>query len=108
MSQGHKSVVFVAGADDRVDGSNDAVFFIYLAVLLAAQADGIDIILLCKTVRLAGTGQDDGDAAVKAFFFVGNVDGIIGKGPEEYAFAELQYLDRMGRARVEFTYVFHR
>ena len=45
----------------------------------AAQADGVDVVLLGKAVRLARAGQDDGDAAVKAFFFVGNVDGIIAK-----------------------------
>ena len=38
----------------------------------------------------------------------GDVDGVVGKGPEEHAFAELQYLNRAGRARIEFAYIFHR
>ena len=108
MSQGHEGVVFVAGADDRINRGYDAVFLIYLAVLLAAQADGVDVVLFGKAVRLARAGQDDGDVAVKVVFFVGDVDGVVGKGPEEHAFAELQYLNRAGRARIEFAYIFHR
>ena len=89
MSQGHERIIFIAGAEHGLDGSNDPVFFIDFAILLAAQADRVNIILFSKAVRLARPGHDDSDAAIKTIFFISYIDGVIDEGPQEIAFSEL-------------------
>ena len=108
MGQSHEGVVFIAGADDGLDGSDDAVFFVNFAVLLTAQADRVNVILLGEAVRLARTRHDDSDAAIEAIFFIGYIDSVVDKGPKENAFTELQDTDGMFCFCIKFIYVFHR
>ena len=108
MGQSHEGVVFIAGADDGLDGSDDAVFFVNFAVLLTAQADRVNVILLGEAVRLARTRHDDSDAAIEAIFFIGYIDSVVDEGTQEVAFTELQDTDGMFCFCIKFTYVFHR
>ena len=89
MGQGHEIFIFVASTEYSLDGCNDPVFFIDSAILLSAEADRVNIILLGEAVCLASPGHDDSDAAIKTIFFISYIDCVVNEGPKENAFTEL-------------------
>ena len=80
------------------DGGDEASGLDGLAVLDAAEEDGVEAVLLVERGDLTG-GEwlDDGDAATEEAALVEDVDHPVGKGAEEVAFAELD--DAFGKRR---------
>ena len=71
---------------------NDARCFHRLAVLAAAQDQGVEPVLLAEAIGRLGVtaaGLHQHDLGVKAGFLVQLIDKVVGKGAKEIALAEL-------------------
>ena len=104
-------LIVAVGAYDLIDAFDDAVLFIGFAVLIAAQADGIEILLLFEEALHAGAvlldRDDEHRAGVEAIGLIGAVYTIVDKRAQEIALAELDEFYRMFFRRIEILDIFH-
>ena len=107
MRERHEVLIVLIGTHDFFHTGDDTVLRIGLAVLLTAQADGIEIILPAEALRYTLLRHNNGYAAVQTEFLIGDINAIVEERPQEVPFPDLQESNRMMFSFGNFTYVFH-
>ena len=103
----HIGVVVGVRAQDAVDAFHDAVLLVGRALLLTAQADGVEVLLRGELRALARDGDDDGDVRVQTVLLVRDIDGVVDEGAEEVPLAELHDADGARFGAVDLLNFFH-
>ena len=95
FSQTHIFFIFVDGIYGVCNTCHHSVYNLSLTVYVSAERYGILTVLLMEVIQISEFNRlNQNNISVKLPLFVGNINHVIHKSPEEISLSELNYLNR--------------